>query len=151
MLSAKEYSLDKSSYIVTYLGKKYQVSKDALRSPGDVELLYKRKMADQDALDRKNNLRLTQIENELLALYVTNLELKRDTALVYQEAVLRQNAQGQSFYTYNYRSLLSLSEYKRNLETWKTAFNKLAKEKKSLIKHNKLLQARHPKILFNVS
>ena len=92
LLSAKEYSLDKSSYIVTYLGKKYQVSKDALRSPGDVELLYKRKMADQDALDRKNNLRLTQIENELLALYVTNLALKRDTALVYQDAVLRQNA-----------------------------------------------------------
>jgi len=136
LVSVKIHPKDETRYLVTHKGKTYMAHKRSFRPLDEVTLAYKKTLLDLDGLEGKNNLRLSNIASELTVFFVQSLELRRDTAVAYQQSrsVVHN---GNTVFIPTYTTLLSSSKFKKLMKAWKVDVEKLNKEKLSLLAQNK--------------
>lgn len=129
MVQVGEFARDKSRYSITLDGVQYNAKKIHFKSPADVVTVYKKSILEYEAQIKKDDLRLSEIESNLIMKYVTALELRRDTALAYEKISGGFN-NGQAYR--GFTQMLSETKYKKLMKVWSKEVEEILEEKREL-------------------
>lgn len=129
LVQAQNYNKDNTRYIIVLNSVKYNAKKMHFKKPADVVTVYKKSILDYEAQIKKDELRLSDIESNLLMKYVNSLELRRDTALAYEKISGGFN-NGQAFR--GFIQMLSEGKYKKLMKAWAKEVDAVLKEKSEL-------------------
>ena len=131
IVQTKKFAKDETRYLIQFDGQEYNAKKAFFKKPIEVVAVYKKKILDFEAKINKNNLRISNIDSDLIIRYVQILELRRDTALAYQR-LTPYLTKGGGAYLRGYTSMLSEGKYKKLKKEWGADVEELYKEKAAL-------------------
>ena len=135
-LQVSPHSKDLSRYTIIIKKKKYNIRKRSVKSIGDVAIVYKKKILDFSAEINKNDLRFSNINSELVGMYVQGLELERDTSLSYMKVSTVTRANGQIGQYRGFSTMLSDGKFKKLKKVWTADMAELFAEKAGIITKN---------------
>jgi hypothetical protein len=138
LVQVSQFAKDATRYEVTIDGAKYNARKRFFKSIPEVVNLYKKKVLDLEAEVKKNNLRISNIDSDLVVRYIQSLELERDTSLAYMRItpVINQANNTQQVYR-SFSTMLSVGKFKKLKRDWTKEVVKMTDEKSKLQADNR--------------
>ena len=131
LVSVEAYAKDATRFSIEIDGVKYNASKKYFKKPADIVTIYKKSILDYEAEIKKNDLRLSNIESDLIVRYTEALEYRRDTALAY-EKITSGLVNGTNTSFRGFVLMLSEGKYKKLIKAWSKEVVKLEAEKKEI-------------------
>ena len=137
LVQAFPFPTDATRYLVKIDDVEYNARKSFFKPIGEVVNLYKKRVLELEAAIKTNDLKISNIESDLVVRYVQGLELERDTALSYMRItpVIGQNNQQQAFRSFSV--LLTVGKFNRLKKEWNKEVEKLTKQKADLQAQNR--------------
>ena len=129
LVQVQNYVKDNTRYLISLNGVNYNAKKMHFKNPADVVTVYKKTILEYEAQIKKDDLRLSEIESNLIMKYVIALELRRDTALAYEKITGGFN-NGQAYR--GFVQMLSEGKYKKLMKAWSKEVEELLEEKSGL-------------------